>query len=183
MFDRFRTALLEQDESAIAEYPDSAKRGFKRFMGEANCHVCHFGADFSNGEFHDTGRPFFVGVGEIDSGRYSGIKRVREDRYNLLGEYNTERNDNAMRKTRTVTLSQENFGQWRTPSLRNLLATAPYMHDGSLDTLRDVIDAYADIDPERLHSEGESILKPLDLDDRARNDLVDFLKTLSSNSP
>jgi cytochrome c peroxidase len=178
-FDQFRTAFIENDEAGIERYPLSAKRGLALFLGDANCHVCHFGADFSNGEFHDTGRPFFVGVGQIDSGRYQGIKRVRNDKYNLLGEYNSLNNDQDKRKTRTVTLGQVNFGQWRTPSLRNLMLTAPFMHDGSLKTLRDVVDAYADIDPDRLHSQGESILKPLDLTDTARDDLVRFLETLS----
>ena len=179
-FDQFRTALIENKKSELQRYPVSAKRGLSLFFGEANCHVCHFGPDFSNGEFHDTGRPFFVDVGEIDSGRYQGIKRVRKDKYNLLGEYNSQTNEQDKRKTRTVTLGQVNFGQWRTPSLRNLTLTAPYMHDGSLETLRDVIDTYADIDPDRLHAEGESILKPLDLNDEARNDLVHFLQTLSA---
>lgn len=178
-FDQFRTALLENDEPGMQRYPVSAKRGLALFFGDANCHVCHFGADFSNGEFHDTGRPFFVSVGEVDSGRYEGIKRVRNDIFNLLGEHNSLDDEQDKRKTRTVTLGQINFGQWRTPSLRNLTLTAPYMHDGSLETLREVIDAYADIDPDRLHAQGESILKPLDLDDKARNDLVYFLQTLS----
>jgi len=53
------------------------------------------------------------------------------------------------------------------------------MHDGSLESLRDVVDAYADINPERLHSQGEAILKPLNLDNNDREDLVRFLETLS----
>jgi len=178
-FDQFRTALIENDEAAIQRYPASAQRGLSLFFGDANCHVCHFGPDFSNGEFHDTGRPFFVGVGQIDSGRYEGIKRVRDDIFNLLSKHNSLENEQDKRKTRTVTLGQENFGQWKTPTLRNLTLTAPYMHDGSLETLRDVVDAYADIDPDRLHSQGESILKPLDMNNQARNDLVRFLQTLS----
>ena len=55
------------------------------------------------------------------------------------------------------------------------------MHDGSIATLRAVIDAYADIDTDRLHSEGESILKPLDLSERQRDDLVAFLRALSQD--
>jgi len=151
----------------------------KIFFGDANCHVCHFGANFSNAEFHDTGRPFFTGVGAVDPGRYSGIKRVRDDKYNLVGEFNGTDKLDEIRKTKTVTLGQGNFGQWRTPSLRNLTLTAPYMHDGSIATLREVVDAYADIDPDRLHAQGEAILKPLALDDAARDDLVNFLQTLS----
>jgi len=53
------------------------------------------------------------------------------------------------------------------------------MHNGSLTSLRDVVDAYADIDPDRLHANGESILKPLNLNDADREDLVAFLRSLS----
>ena len=178
-FDRYRDALANGDVSAQLRYSESAKRGLKIFIGKANCRVCHFGSNFSNGEFHDTGRPFFTGVGVVDSGRYDGIKRVKQDRFNLLGQYGETSSHTDKLKTKDVKLSQLNWGQWRTPSLRNLILTGPYMHDGSLETLRDVVDAYADIDPDRLHAEGESILKPLDLNNDQRNDLVNFLRTLS----
>ena len=191
-FDRFSQALANNDIDAQNQYSAAAQRGLKIFIGDANCHVCHFGANFSNGEFHDTGRPFFTDTGKVDPGRYAGIQRVRDDRYNLIGAFNGTVSDSAhgnlngtkaadeMRKTTSVKLVQANFGQWRTPSLRNLSLTAPYMHDGSLSTLRDVVDAYADIDASRLHSQGESILKPLDLSDSQRNDLVEFLRSLTA---
>lgn len=180
-FDRYRRALLEDDQVGQQAYPADAKRGLKIFLGEANCSVCHFGPNFSNGEFHDTGRPFFTGVGQVDPGRFTGIERVRDDRFNLTGKYSSDPSGKDSRKTTTVTLTQNNFGQWRTPSLRNLVKTAPYMHDGSLKTLREVVDAYADIDPERLHTKGEAILKPLLLTDAERDDLVAFLRSLSAN--
>jgi len=180
-FDRYRQALSSGDTKAQQAYPAAARRGLKIFIGEANCSVCHVGPNFSNGEFHDIGRSFFSDVGKVDPGRYTGIKRVQNDPYNLNGAYNGLPTADHGRKTRTVTISQNNFGQWKTPSLRNLTDTAPYMHDGSLQTLRDVVDAYADIDPSRLHSNGESILKPLELTDDERNDLVVFLKSLSQD--
>ena len=178
-FDRFREAVLAGDFKAQARYPDAAKRGLKTFLGDANCVVCHTGPNLSNGEFHDIGRPFFTGVGAVDGGRYGGIKRMRDDPFNLMGPHADGVRASDARKSGTVTLGQVNFGQWRTPSLRNLSLTAPYMHDGSLATLRDVVDYYADIDPTRLHSQGESLLNPLQLDNADREDLVRFLETLS----
>jgi len=118
-------------------------------------------------------------VGQVDSGRHSGIKRMRDDRYNLTGSFNGAVVERELRKTQTVKLVQSNFGQWRTPSLRSLTDTAPYMHDGSLATLKDVVDHYSEIDPARLHSKGEAILKPLNLDQQSKSDLVRFLETLS----
>lgn len=179
-FDRFRDRLLASAGRDSGDYPAAAARGLKIFLGDANCHVCHFGANFSNSEFHDTGRPFFTGVGQVDSGRYSGVQRVRQDRYNLNGPFNGTRNAAEIRKTSTVKLTQAAFGQWRTPSLRNLIHTAPYTHDGSLATLREVVDWYADINPERLHSNGEALLKPLALSAPERQDLVAFLESLSA---
>ena len=49
------------------------------------------------------------------------------------------------------------------PSLRNLALTAPYMHDGSAATLRDVLRHYSELNEERLHADGERILVPLQL--------------------
>jgi len=178
-FDRFLKAMLTGNTEAIAEYPAAAKRGLKLFLGEASCQVCHFGPNFSNGEFHDTGRSFFTAEGQVDPGRYTGIQRVRNDKYNLLGSFNGNVQEEDQNRINRVTLGQTNWGQWRTPSLRNLTLTAPYMHDGSIKTLRGVIDAYAEIDINRLHTNGESILKPMNMSDDQRNDLVQFLISLS----
>lgn len=180
-FDAYYQAVINDNQTAASEYPEAARRGLKIFLSDANCHVCHFGPNFSNGEFHDTGRPFFTGVGQVDPGRYRGIQRVRQDPYSLLGEFNRLNNKDDTLKTRSVKLGQSNFGEWRTPSLRNLTKTAPYTHDGSLPTLRAVVDAYADINIERLHANGEAILNPLPLNDQQRNDLVAFLQSLTAN--
>jgi len=180
-FDRYRTALLNDDLRAQSEYPKSALRGLKIFISDANCRACHFGPNFSNSEFHDIGRPFFTGVGEVDPGRYVGIQRLENDPYSLIGPYGVDVQANQRLKTANVKLSQSNWGEWRTPSLRNLTLTAPYMHDGSLPTLRDVVDWYSDLNPDRLHSDGEAILKPLHLNEQQRNDLVAFLESLSVN--
>jgi len=178
-FDLFRDALLRGEAGDESIFSASAQRGLKLFVGEASCHVCHYGVNFSNGEFHDIGRPFFIGVGQVDPGRYRGIERLRADPFNLSGAFNGTDNASEIRKTERVKLSRSDWGRWRTPSLRNLIQTAPYMHDGSIATLREVVDAYSDIDPGRLHTEGESILKPLGLSEEQRNDVVAFLKSLS----
>jgi cytochrome c peroxidase len=52
------------------------------------------------------------------------------------------------------------------------------MHNGRLATLRDVVQHYSNISPDRLHSDGEAILKPLKLSEREAQDLVAFLESL-----
>jgi len=180
-FDRYVQAVVTGDEAAQATYSPQAKRGLALFIGEGNCQACHYGPNFSNGEFHDTGRPFFTANGDVDTGRYGGILRARQDPYRLAGKFNGTAIEDDIRITGSVKLSQANFGQWKTPSLRNLTLTAPYMHDGSLATLHDVVNAYANIDPERLHSDGEAILKPMAWNTSDIDALVAFLMSLSTN--
>jgi cytochrome c peroxidase len=177
-FDEFRNALEKGDETGIAKYPESAKRGLRIFLGRGSCSTCHAGPAFTNGEFHDTGIPFFIEPGRVDAGRHEGIRKLRSSRFNLLGAYSDDARRSTATSTTHVTLQQRNFGEFRTPSLRNLALTAPYMHNGSLATLRDVVNHYSNISPDRLHADGEAILKPLKLDEREARDLVAFLESL-----
>jgi cytochrome c peroxidase len=179
-FDDFRDALARGDRAVAARYPVAAQRGLKTFVGKGNCWVCHFGPGFTNGEFHDVGVPFFVAAGQVDAGRYDGVKRLQADPYNLLGKWNDDPIGVAATKTRHVTSTQQDFGRFKTPSLRNVALTAPYMHNGSLATLADVVRHYSEINPERIHSHGEQLLRPLGLTPGESADLVAFLETLTA---
>jgi len=178
-FDEFRDALAHDDRGAMSRYPEAAQRGLKIFLGKGACDVCHVGPAFTNGEFHDTGIAFFIRPGEVDSGRYGGIKKVLGDRMNLLGPYNDDAKRSTATGTRHVSLEHRNFGEFKVPSLRNLESSMPYMHNGSLATLRDVVKHYSEISPDRLHSDGEAILKALHLTPEEIDDLTAFLGTLS----
>lgn len=180
-FDAFRDALVRGDREAAARYPLAAQRGLRIFVGEGNCSVCHFGPAFTNGEFGDIGVPFFV-PGGVDRGRYAGIERLRADPYNLLGPYNDDRSGRSASKTRHVFLQPKNFGEFKVPGLRNVAKTAPYMHDGSLATLAEVVRHYSELNEDRLHTEGEKILRPLRLSPQASADLAAFLESLSDAS-
>lgn len=177
-FDEFRDALLRGDEAAMAKYPEDAERGLKIFVGKGRCNVCHLGPAFTNGEFHDTGVPFFIEKGRVDPGRHAGIQKLRASPFNLLGPYNDDPKRSTATGTEHVRLEHRNFGEFRTPSLRNLGLTAPYMHNGRLATLRDVVDHYSTLSPDRLHSDGEAILRALELSEQEAQDLVSFLGTL-----
>ncbi|MCX7892847.1 MAG: c-type cytochrome [Burkholderiales bacterium] len=179
-FDEFRDALAKRDAAGMARYPEAAKRGLRLFVGRGNCAVCHFGPDFTNGEFHDVGVPFFAAPGKVDGGRYDGVKRLMADPYNLLGRWNDDASGAAATKTRHLHSTQRDFGRFKTPSLRNVALTAPYMHNGSLATLADVVRHYSEIDTERIHSHGEQLLRPLGLTPGEIADLVAFLETLSA---
>jgi cytochrome c peroxidase len=180
-FDDFRDALSRGDFSSMKKYPEAAQRGLRIFVGRGNCSTCHFGPTFSNGEFHDTGLPFFI-KGGVDPGRHGGIRKLAANPLNLLGAYNDDRSGASAVKTRQVELQHRNFGEFKVPSLRNVAQTAPYMHDGSLATLADVVRHYSEISPDRLHADGEAILKPLRLSADEAADLVAFLESLTEKA-
>jgi cytochrome c peroxidase len=163
----------------MARYPAAAQRGLAIFAGKGNCSLCHFGPHFSNGEFADTGVGFFAAPGRVDGGRLEGIKRLKASRYNLLGRFSDERSGAAAVGTRHVELQHRNFGEFRVPGLRNVALTAPYMHNGSLATLRDVVRHYSELNEERLHADGERILRRLNLSARESEDLALFLESLT----
>jgi cytochrome c peroxidase len=193
-FDEFRDALARGDQKAAARYPEDAQRGLRIFAGRGNCSLCHFGPNFSHGEFHELGIPVFKKTGGVDWGRYEGIKRLRASRFNLLGEYNDNRALAPGTSTRHVALVPQTFEQFKVPTLRNVALTAPYMHNGHLATLPDVVRHYSDIDPLLLHVAHvyfdpllpaevvptDTLLKPLKLSSHEVSYVVAFLQSLTA---
>jgi len=193
-FDGFRDALERGDRSAAARYPESAQRGLRIFVGKGSCNLCHFGPNFTHGEFHEIGIPVFRKAGGVDWGRYEGIKRLRASRFNLLGPYNDDRARAPGTSTRHVALIPQAFEQFKVPTLRNVALTAPYMHNGHLATLPDVVRHYSEIDVTLLHvahmyfdplvSEAvptDTLLKPLKLTPLEIADVVAFLASLTDS--
>jgi cytochrome c peroxidase len=121
-----------------------------------------------------------VSFGDFCITLLGGIRRLKESPYSLLGRFNDDRSGVRATGTKHVEAQHRNFGEWRVPGLRNVARTAPYMHNGSLATLRDVAAYYSNVNEDRLHADGEKILRPLRLSDEELSDLVAFLESLSS---
>ncbi len=165
-FDRF----LNGDETALS---DSAQRGIELFRGKAGCIQCHHGPMLSDGGFHNLGVPvnrqifqqplrhitfrrFFRTLGVAD------FRRLRRD----VGLY-------------AVTKQEQDIGRFRTPSLREVARTAPYMHNGSLATLDAVVAFYNQGGGD---DEGKDpLLQQLNLTEQERSDLLAFLESLSGD--
>ena len=179
-FDNFRDALAENDIEAASQYPETAQRGFQIFSGKGKCTFCHSGPLFSNGEFHDAGVPYFVEATRVDMGRHGGIEALLESPFTLDGDYTDDPDKQGAWKVNRLRRTHNDFGTFRVPSLREVEKTAPYMHNGSLPTLKSVVDHYSNIDLERLHADGELILEPLSLNDQETADLLAFLKSLTA---
>lgn len=175
-FDDFRDALARSDAAAMARYPAAAQRGLQLFVGRGQCTLCHSGPRFSNGEFADTGLPFFSRPGVVDPGRHGGIEALRASAYTRPSRW-AEGADAT--STRHVDPQPRNFGEFKVPGLRHVAQTAPYMHDGQIATLEGVLRHYSEINEERLHADGERILVPLRLSAQETADLAAFLRSLS----
>ena len=106
---------------------------------------------------------------------------LRTSPFNLLGTFSDDPAKASATPTQHVEQQHRNWGEFRVPSLRNVAETGPYMHNGSLATLEDVVRHYSDVDVERLHGDdGARLIQPLRLSAHEAADLVAFLKTLSA---
>jgi cytochrome c peroxidase len=115
-----------------------------------------------------------------DPGRGLGVVRLLADPFNAASAYADDAGETARTKLSFPRPTWELPGTFRTPSLRNVALTAPYMHEGQIATLEEVVSFYADLAdavPPGRHD--ERILQPLHLDERSRADLVAFLHALT----
>jgi cytochrome c peroxidase len=138
---------LAGDPDALS---DAALRGLELFVGEARCVRCHRGPALTDNRFHHTG------VAGDDPGRIA-VDRTGTFHHAPYPFFQSQ-------------------GAFRTPGLRNVARTAPYMHNGSEATLDDVVAFYAMGGRERGGEGLSPDMKPLDLDDAQRADLVAFLR-------
>ncbi|MFZ5618651.1 MAG: cytochrome-c peroxidase [Pseudomonadota bacterium] len=181
-FDRWRYG---GEEGAIS---DQARRGFDLFIAKGRCVSCHTISEthalFTDSKFHN------VGI---------GFSKISKDAEKVVGEFlRVAKTDQAVDEAVlgdvkiseigrfAVSREMQDIGQFKTPTLRNIAATAPYMHDGSLRTLREVVQFYntaisphedQNQEPNPFQSGG---IRPLNLTEAQIDDLVAFLETLTS---
>ncbi len=157
-YDRYR---WEGNQSALSA---AAKRGELIFYSSerGRCFQCHDGWNFSAIRY--AGSPERSGEGEMRGGHF----------FNTGVSLYAAPNRGAYEHTRR----EEDIGKFRAPTLRNIAVTAPYMHDGSLATLEDVIDHYA-AGGKYEHANKSPIIKPLRLSQGERRDLIEFLRSLT----
>lgn len=181
-FDRWAAVVAEGgDGGSILNA--SELRGLGLFFGEAECWECHSGPLLSDGEFHNIGIPVADGL-PTDSGRYEGSLLVREDAFNAAGRYSDDVDGRQAILSRGVKRDPEAWGAFRTPTLRGVGRTAPYMHDGSMPDLESVLHFYSTLEGAvQLGHHQESVLTPLDLDVGEIEDLAAFLRTLTGPGP
>ena len=149
--------------------------GLQLFIGEANCTQCHNGPLFTNHEFHNTGVINFPG--DIpDTARIAGVKEVMANEFNCRGIYS----DDPELRCAELDFARtgiELLGAFKTPSLRNLESTAPFMHKGQIETLAGVLEHY-NAAPDAMIGHNEA--KPLGFGNRELQQIEAFLNTLAA---
>ena len=178
-FDRFVASLRQGDGAAANELSASATRGLKLFVGRGDCTLCHSGPNLSDGEFHDVG----IALGSnhrVDPGRHRGVLTLLSSPFTRTGDY-------ADAEAPTVPIQfldaqTHQLGQFKTPTLRGVPDTAPYMHDGRFDTLEQVVRFYSTREGASPLGHPTTLLQPLRLSEGEIADLVAFLRSLSAST-
>jgi len=149
--------------------------GLRLFIDKAACTQCHNGPLFTNHEFHNTGVISFPG--EVpDKGRVLGVRLLIADPFNCAGPYSNDA-EKSCAELEYARTGSELIGAFRTPSLRNLDNTGPFMHKGQIESLAKVLQHYNEA-PFAMIGHNES--KPLGLSSRELRQLEAFLNTLAA---
>jgi cytochrome c peroxidase len=184
-FDVFVEGLRSGDAEKLAALSPAAQRGLRLFIGRGNCRLCHSGPNFTDGEFHSVRVPPLEGGLPRDPGRYRGIEELLASPFNAAGRYSDQRDGPAADKLRHLARKPDDWGRFKTPSLRNVALTPPYMHQGQLATLEEVIEHYSTFSRALPpgHHQQETFLVPLQLTEQEKADLKAFLEALTGLRP
>ncbi|HLK91231.1 MAG TPA: cytochrome c peroxidase [Polyangia bacterium] len=169
-FDQF----LAGDTAALSP---QAIAGAQIFIGRGGCQECHRGPLFSDFEFHDIGVPQEgEHVLDPDDGRWSGIPTLMGSIFDRSGAFSDDR---TATDTAGLVATDDDVGRFKTPSLRNVSKTAPYMHDGVYGDLWDVVNHY-NFGGETGNYAGERdpAINPLLLSSDDLDNLIEFLESL-----
>ncbi len=173
-FDRY---MYGRQKSAMSE---AAIRGLQVFRTKGRCQDCHrieqTSATFTDNKYHNLG----VGFSLVEPELFDIVEKVKKAKkagIELDGSILGSKKVSELGRF-VVTLDLEDIGRFKTPTLRNVAVTGPYMHDGSIETLEEVIDLYDQGGEDNPML--DSGIRPLRLTDQEKADLVEFLKALTS---
>ncbi len=184
-FDRFAKALHEGAPEAEQHLSVEARKGLRLFVGAGRCILCHQGTNFSDGEFHNLGLTVNEKtIAPEDPGRLEGVRILQQSPFNGKGSYSDMPAEHPQNdKLNYLKPQQSQLGAFRTPGLREVSKTAPYMHDGRFGTLDEVLAFYNAPVGEPSIGEREDTLQPLNLKPEELGQLKAFLESLTSGPP
>ncbi|MEY4641665.1 MAG: hypothetical protein RLZZ227_1659 [Pseudomonadota bacterium] len=174
-FDAYISALSSGSDKGGSFSRDEVA-GLRLFIGKGRCIECHNGPLLTNNEFHNTG--LLPPAGSVpDQGRTKAIALLKSDPFNCLGAFSDAQRAQCVELKFMRSGVAELVGAMRTPSLRNLGNTAPYMHKGQLTDLAAVVRHY---NQAPLALIGHNETEPLGLGAREARQLEAFLLTLDA---
>lgn len=175
-FDRF---FYGGDKSALSS---TAQRGLALFQGKAGCSGCHTigeqDALFTDEQLHNTGVGYLASMGKTTNLRPTELAAGEVIEFDL--RYVRDSSERPPNDLGRYEVTQDPDDRWfyRTPGLRNIALSAPYMHNGSLSSLAEVIAFYNAggisnplLDPQ---------IRPLGLNENEQTELLAFLQSLTS---
>lgn len=178
-FDQFWAELSAgaDDSDALS---DLEKEGLRVFIDKGRCLGCHSGPNFTDGQFHNIAVPQ-VGdnIPANDLGRAGGIDSLITTEFSCAGPW-SDRPDKSACQVSQLSAGQGEVGAFKTPTLRNVSVTAPFMHTGMFSSLDQVVSHY-DLGggpPGSFDGSRDELMRPLGLDLGDRQALVAFLMTL-----
>lgn len=180
-FDTFVSHFREEKapEDAFTEgFGADELEGLKLFYGKASCATCHRGARFTDDSFHN------IGIADapkdwqqIDLGRAQGILAAKANSFNCSGT--NASSESCLELPYIDEQNPETLGAFKTPTLRFLVQTAPYMHNGSLPSLEAVLAHYQALPEQTMIGHRTESLKSLRLSASEQKNLLAFLHSLS----
>lgn len=171
------------EEDAITE---SARRGFDVFLRDGRCVSCHMieqdFATFTDNRFHNIG----VGINAMQDRvpeLAQAFLRAKQQGVDVDVAVLTDKDTSDLGRF-AVDEQLDSMGAFKTSTLRNIAVTGPFMHDGSIATLREVVEHYnnggATTPEERINPFLSGGIRPLDLTEQQIDDLVAFMEALTS---
>ncbi len=154
---------LKGEQSALS---DEVKKGLEIFLGKGKCVGCHNGVNLSDDRFYALQVP--ENPEQANDPRINITRRFVAKVSTNYREYRTLKEDPGRF---LVTGDRKDWKAFRTPTLREIGKTAPYMHNGIFNTLEEVVEFF-----NSGGGPGNSVLKPLGLNEQEKNRLVLFLK-------
>lgn len=181
-FDEDVKRFIAAAEAGTAE-EDPSYLALKTYFRKGQCIICHKGVTMSDNLFHN------IGVKDSSAGalgQRAAVEPMLDWKFNAAGPFSDRKDGaDALRlETVRVDLTNKSFemeGAFKTPTLRNIALTAPYMHTGELATLKDVIEFY-DLggDPDgTFPGVRTETMKKLDLSDEEKDALVKLLESMT----
>jgi cytochrome c peroxidase len=177
-FDVFVEGIKENNEKKKQALSLKAKRGLKVFLGKGQCIECHHGPAFTDSKFHNTLLPKIDVELGFNAGRHGGIQDLKNSIFNAAGPFSDAPKSTTAKRLSNLKAQKNDIDGFKTPGLRNVYYTHPFMHTGQFRDLKEVIEFYSEM--KGAQKSDHPKIEPRHFSQNEKSDLLEFLKSLSS---